>query len=223
MFDGAESPVTQAFGLGVFAEVSDADLDRLESFFFDRGAGCHVEISPLAGVYLTRRLVERGYLPEEQSNVLFQPLPREQPGAANPDIQVRVSPPEESALWGEIALQGWSDEAPEIVDYLRSMAPVIAAREDSVPFLAEHEGQAIACAALCLHEGVAVLAGACTIPAARRRGAQRALLDARLAWAAERGCDVASVVTQPGSSSQRNAQRQGFRIAYTRTKWVLNR
>jgi hypothetical protein len=26
---------------------------------------------------------------------------------------------------------------------------------------------------------------------------------------------------EPGSSSQRNAERQGFRIAYTRMKWQL--
>jgi hypothetical protein len=27
----------------------------------------------------------------------------------------------------------------------------------------------------------------------------------------------------PGSASQRNAERQGFRIAYTRIKWQLRR
>ena len=29
------------------------------------------------------------------------------------------------------------------------------------------------------------------------------------------------MVAAPGSASQRNAERQGFRIAYTRTKWML--
>jgi hypothetical protein len=28
-------------------------------------------------------------------------------------------------------------------------------------------------------------------------------------------------VTEAGSQSQRNAERKGFRIAYTRTKWQL--
>ena len=28
---------------------------------------------------------------------------------------------------------------------------------------------------------------------------------------------------EPGSASQRNAERQGFRIAYTRVKWQLAR
>jgi predicted acetyltransferase len=68
---------------------------------------------------------------------------------------------------------------------------------------------------------VALLAGACTIPEYRNRGAQRALLQARLRYGAERGCDLAMMVAAPGSASQRNAERQGFRIAYTRTKWRL--
>jgi predicted acetyltransferase len=68
---------------------------------------------------------------------------------------------------------------------------------------------------------VAVLAGACTIREYRNRGAQRALLQARLRNAAEHGCDLAMMVAAPGSASQRNAERQGFRIAYTRIKWQL--
>jgi GNAT superfamily N-acetyltransferase len=66
---------------------------------------------------------------------------------------------------------------------------------------------------------VVVLAGASTIPSARRQGAQRALLAARLGYARETGCDLAMMCAEPGSASQRNGERQGFRIAYTRTKW----
>ncbi len=29
------------------------------------------------------------------------------------------------------------------------------------------------------------------------------------------------MVAQPGSGSHRNAERNGFRVAYTRTKWQL--
>jgi hypothetical protein len=45
------------------------------------------------------------------------------------------------------------------------------------------------------------------------------LLRHRLAFAAHRGIELAMVVAQPGSASQRNAERQGFRPAYTRVKW----
>jgi RNA polymerase sigma factor (sigma-70 family) len=69
--------------------------------------------------------------------------------------------------------------------------------------------------------GVAQLTGAATIPAHRRRGVQTALLSARLAdAAAAAGCDVAVIITQPGSKSQQNAQRQGFDLLYTRAVLV---
>ena len=68
---------------------------------------------------------------------------------------------------------------------------------------------------------MALLGGASTIPEARRQGAQLALLESRLRYAAQNGCDLAMMCAAPGSASQRNAERHGFRIAYTRIKWRL--
>ena len=65
--------------------------------------------------------------------------------------------------------------------------------------------------------------GAATRPSHRRRGVQSSLLAARLARAAEAGCDVAVVTTQPGSKSQQNVQRQGFELLYTRAVLVRQR
>ena len=72
-----------------------------------------------------------------------------------------------------------------------------------------------------IYDDVALLAGASTVPEGRKQGAQLALLDSRLRYAAEHGCNIATMGALPGSASQRNAERQGFRIAYTRTKWQL--
>jgi hypothetical protein len=71
--------------------------------------------------------------------------------------------------------------------------------------------------------GVALLAGASTVPSGRGLGAHGLLLSARLQEARRRGCDAAMMVTTPGSTSQRNAERRGFRVAYTRTKWQAAR
>ena len=70
-----------------------------------------------------------------------------------------------------------------------------------------------------MSDGVAFLAGASTIPEGRRHGAQLALLHQRLRDGADAGCDIAMMGALPGSASQRNAERHGFRIAYTRVKW----
>jgi hypothetical protein len=88
--------------------------------------------------------------------------------------------------------------------------------------LAELDGRAIATGGLYIRDGVALLAGASTIPDARHQGAQLALLEHRLRFAADAGCELAMMGALPGSGSQRNAERNGFRIAYTRIKWGLD-
>jgi GNAT superfamily N-acetyltransferase len=74
---------------------------------------------------------------------------------------------------------------------------------------------------LSIHDNVALFGGSSTIPELRRRGLQSALLHERMRYAFDHGCDLAMMVTLPGSESQRNAERKGFQIAYTRTKWKL--
>jgi hypothetical protein len=49
------------------------------------------------------------------------------------------------------------------------------------------------------------------------------LIQARLTFAAAADCDLAKVTTLPGSGSQRNVERQGFRVAYTQTVMVRER
>jgi GNAT superfamily N-acetyltransferase len=135
-------------------------------------------------------------------------------------IRVRAIAKNEGELWARTTVKGWS-HLPELSEFLLELGPISTQREDGVSFLAELDGQAIATAALSLSGGVALFAGACTIPEVRRQGAQLALLDYRLRYAAEQGCDLAMMCAQPGSASQRNAERHGFRIAYTRIKWQL--
>src|SRR5207248_1997005 len=119
------------------------------------------------------------------------------------------------------AAEGWGD-TPGLEASLLDIGKIVAERVDAIMFLAEDDGddgRTIATAAMSISDGVALFAGASTIPAARHRGAQFALLAHRLSYAAANGCDLAMMVALPGSGSQRNAERNGFRIAYTRTKW----
>ena len=223
MFDGVESPLTQTFGLGLFQMPTSAELTTLEDFFKERGARIFHEMSPLADKAIVGMLVERGYRPLEMTTVLYLPLRDwtarrdERAGSAN----VRIVEREAGDIWARTSAEGWS-EYKEFAHLMLEMSRVIAAAEGNVLFLAELNGQAAGAAGLSTHEGVALFAGASTIPAWRKQGVQRALLEARFRYAREAaGCDLAMMCTAPGSSSQRNAERQGFRIAYTRTKWSL--
>jgi hypothetical protein len=126
----------------------------------------------------------------------------------------------EQELWKRTTVEGWSDSV-ELGGELNDIMLVAASRSGGILFLAEHHGEAIAAAALDIEGDIALLAGASTIPRARKLGAQASLLGERLRYAAHAGCELAMMGAEPGSASQRNAERQGFRIAYTRTKWRL--
>jgi len=219
MYDGVRSPSTQTFGLGLFQLPTTEDMDRLEAFFQDRGAPVFHEVSPLADKSLLAVLSERGYRPVELTSVMFLPLGARVP-VANSPIRVRLVGEEEQDLWARTTAEGWR-EFKEFSDLMPDIMRVFAARRDSPSFLAELDGYPIAAGALAIHDGVALLAGASTIPEWRHRGAQRALLESRLEYAAGAGCDLAMICAEPGGASQRNAERQGFRIAYTRIKWGL--
>ena len=47
-------------------------------------------------------------------------------------------------------------------------------------------------------------------------------LATRLADSRAEGCDLAVIVTQPGSKSHQNAQRSGFHLLYTRAVLVTS-
>lgn len=219
MFDGPGSPLTQTFGLGAFQPITAEDLDQIEEFFNSRGAKTFHEVCPLADQSVFTLLSDRGYTPVEFSNVLFRPISPDLNLHANRNgqIKIRVVEKSEGELWAQTGYEGWSEFA-EVADYVREMG-LVTVRSKARAFLAELQGDPIATGALMINGDVALLAGASTIPAARRQGAQLALLEGRLRYAAHHGCTIAMMVAQPGSGSQRNAERHGFRIAYTRTKW----
>jgi GNAT superfamily N-acetyltransferase len=217
MFDGPESPLTQTFGLGIFDRFLDREFDHVEQFFRDHGARTFHEVSSFVAPETLNRLSARGYSPFETSTVLVRPTTG--PAPESGPIAVRSIRDDEIPLWSRTAAQGWASDAPELGAFLEDIGGVVCRARNVTSFFAELDGEPIATAGLNVNNGVALLAGAATIPSARKRGAQRALLQARLAFAAARGISLAMVVTAPGSASQRNAEHQGFRPVYMRAKW----
>ena len=220
VFDGLDSPITQTFGLGIFEDLSPNALDVIERFFLDREAPVFHEVSPFAGIDALELLCSRKYHPLELSSVLYRTV--ELPTAEHHSrMSVRVISSDEAQLWADISAKGWAQEHPELLPFLLQLGAISSARKHSVCFLAELDGKPGAAGVLCLHEGVALFGGSATVPESRRYGLQTALLYERMRYAFEHGCDLAMIVAHPGSESQRNAERKGFRIAYTRTKWKL--
>jgi GNAT superfamily N-acetyltransferase len=222
VFAGVDSPVTQAIGVGLHGEVSDADLDALGEFFHSRKASSAIEVCPLVEMSLYEKFAARNYHLLEVSNVLLlddlkaarisDKLP--------PGVTVRIAAPEESKLWTLTVAQGFAEHYP-VTQATLDLMEGFYYRDTACCYLALVDGAIAGGAAVSAQHGVCGLFGASTLPAFRRRGVQSALLATRLAWAREKGCDLAVSITLPGSISHRNIERSGFRVAYTRTKLIL--
>lgn len=222
MFDGVGSPLTQTFGLGIFEDATAAQLDELEKFFKDRGSDVFHEVSPIVDQSVMTLLSERGYRPVELTSVMYQVLDASRLNTGfETEIKTRIVEEDEADLWADTVAAGWADEQPDLEEFLQGIGKISSRTNGGRPFLAELNGQPIAAGGFQMYDDVCILAGASTIPSARRQGAQNALLRARLQFAIDNGCTLAMMCALPGGQSQKNAQTNGFEIAYTRTKWML--
>jgi GNAT superfamily N-acetyltransferase len=220
MFDGVASPLTQTFGLGMFEDATAEHLDTIEEFFRDRGAPIFHEVSPMADMSLLGLLGDRGYRPIELTSVMYRELSGDLP-AWSGEVSARQINEFDADLWAQVAARGWATIHESLADFMLAFGKIAARTSGGHPFIAELNGEPIAAAGFGVYDDVCILAGAATVPEARNRGAQNALLAARLKFATERGCQLAMICALPGSQSQKNAQKNGFTIAYTRTKWQL--
>lgn len=223
MFDGIESPLTQTFGLGIHEDATAEILEKLETFFKGKNAPVFHEVSPMADASVIALLNERNYQPVELTSVMFQAVEEIKLDSAriNPNIKTRIIEPGEEKIWARTSANGWATEMEGLADFMYAFGQISAHCAGGFPFLAELENEPVAAGMLFVYDGIALLAGASTVLESRGQGAQTALLDARLRYAKEHGCQLAMMCAAPGSQSQRNAEKNGFRIAYTRTKWHL--
>jgi GNAT superfamily N-acetyltransferase len=216
VFAGPGSPLSEAKAMGLHGPVTDADLDRLEAFYFSRREPCRVFVCPLADPSLGEGLGRRGYRLAGFENYLAMPLvPDDAEPPAIPGIDVRPAGRAEAGLYASVVSPNFAGpEGP--TDEHHDLIAAILEMEHASAFLAEVDGQPAGGGAVLVHRGVALLAGAATLPPYRNRGVHAALHHARLALARRSGCDLAAQGAHPGSTSQRNAERRGFRVAYTR-------
>jgi hypothetical protein len=68
--------------------------------------------------------------------------PVEKPAADDHrNVSVHVTGLEEAQLWTNIRAQGWTHEHPELLDFVLQAGAISSAREQSLYFLAEVDGQ----------------------------------------------------------------------------------
>jgi len=217
VFAGLGSPIGRATGAGLDRPFTAEDLDRIEQFYQQRNAPSQVDLTPMHRPEVFEMFKERGYAIAELNNVLYRKL---EPGEEFPPppayCEIRRSAIEEAEIAGGIVESAFfPDGAPEAFSGL--ITPLYQ-MENALAFVAAVDGRPVACGTglIIPERRVFALCGAGTLSGHRGRGLQTALLRARMKAALEAGCEYAVVVTQGGTISQRNAERLGLRVAYSK-------
>lgn len=202
--------LNQAQALGLHGVCPPRVLDRLEALLGQGGHPVVLELAPTADPELPGHLAARGYAVRSFQQALVRDLSADL--AAADEGEVRPIRRDQLALWQRVVEAGFlgSDELPD--------APALAdgfglARGNTL-FLAWEGGLPVGAGVLGCFGRVAVLSGTSVLPGARGRGLQRALVAARLRHGRARGCDLACSAVLPGTASQANLERCGFRVAY---------
>jgi ribosomal protein S18 acetylase RimI-like enzyme len=217
IFAGLGSPIGRATGIGLDQLLTPEVLDRVEAFYRSHGAPSQVDVCPLHDPAVFEMFKERGYGIAELNNVLYRKLdPGEKFPAAPAGCEIRHGRPEEADELSAIVERAFfPDGAPEM---FRGLIAPLYQMEGARAYVAVVEGKTVACGTglVIAQHRVFALGGAGTLAEYRGRGLQTALLRARMAAAAAAGCEYAVVVTQGGTTSQRNCERLGFCVAYSK-------
>ncbi|MET7772217.1 GNAT family N-acetyltransferase [Nocardia sp. NPDC005366] len=221
---GPDSPLNKVVGVGMDGDLDDGELAAVEQAFAERHSPVQFEVSTVADPAVVTRLSKRGYLLFGFENVLGLRLAPGRAASHADGVDIGAVGPEEIDTWMRVVVDGFvnpdtsgvasHEEFPR--EAIERAERDMAATTGFVASLARIDGAPAGGAGLRLHDGIAQLCGAATLPRYRRRGIQSALLSSRLAVAAEAGYDLAVVTTLPGTTSQQNVQRLGFQLLYAR-------
>lgn len=216
------SPVNMWFGAGLDGPVEPTDLDAIEEFYATRGTGAAISLCPLADPSLIEQLGLRGWVLTDFETVLvrqLRPLDLDQVDVPGPGVQVRLAEtPVERVEWALLSARAFDAAGPSLESV--RLAEASAAREDVTLLIASVEGEDAAVGALWIDGDLGWMLGDATREKLRGRGAQSALLAERMRLAARSGCELAITEATPGSSSQRNMERLGCSVAYTRAELI---
>jgi hypothetical protein len=218
VFAGLNSPMTQAVGMGMNGITNPQAVDHLENFYRRYNSPVSVELCPHIDDSLRKEFAIRGYKMIEQTNTLARALtPRDWNVTPFNGVRVRRAKSHELDQLAQVIARGFIPQG-EIDQSMIDVFVTFFNQPTAAAFFAEVDGELAGGGVVAVIDRVAALFATSTIPAFRGRGAQSALIQARLNYGIEKGCDFALVSAAPGSSSHRNLERQDFHIVYTRSK-----
>ena len=213
----ASAMFNRALGLGLGRPATRADLADIAGFFAERGVEYGIPLAPAAEpAELPAWLEEQGF----RRGYAWTKFERGTDPAEAVDSDLRVEEVSDGALFADVFMRAYG--TPEVTRPMLERLPQLDGWHCFVAFADETP---TATGAVFAAGTVGWFGAAGTLPEARRRGAQNALLAARIEAARRVGCTT--LVTETGEpvdgkpgGSYRNIVRAGFEPTYVRQNYL---
>jgi GNAT superfamily N-acetyltransferase len=199
--------------IGVGPDLDDDHLDVIEHFFAQVGVPAAAQVSSRADATTVRRLTERGLRPQWFRAVHAAALPSPPPSARPVGHdELRFVEVDDHTVddWLQVLAEGngvSTGEPRRVSDEFGRAAHRAAGAVDLLALL---DDRPVGCGSLQVAGGVAWLGAAATVPDARGRGVQQALIGHRVRLAADAGCELVAATALPNGPSVRNLARHGL-------------
>jgi GNAT superfamily N-acetyltransferase len=220
--------INYAVGLGLSGPVSATELVEVTEWWAKDGIEPRLEVTPFVESSVWEVLKDLRYSVRECYNVMFRELSTSHPVRPimdpSPGLELREVDPHDPAqirAYGDAVIRGFKPPGAEPTEVEHDLTARFIRSPRAVTVAAYLNGKVVGGGSTGIDGQIAGLLGASVLPEYRRQGIQQALVAARLNAAAARGVTLATISSRPGISTERNARRMGFTVAYT--KVILTR
>lgn len=214
--------INRVLGAGLERGLANDEWDRLEQRSGAVGVDASIEITVHSHADVRARASARGYVLEEVNSALVHDARAAMPTARDSGFEIVPANGGLLPAWQEASAQGFGalDPARRRVSDAFARAAAVVDGDRFVIVLDPDDQRPLATASMSVRDGVATLGGMSTVPAERGRGVQSALIRHRIRVARELGCDLVASTAAPGSQSERNLIRHGFRRVFDIEEWT---
>jgi hypothetical protein len=202
-------------GFGLYEAAGEADLDALEHWY--AGSPFVMALSPEAPADLRALLAARGFVPD-YAWMKFCRTPDPEVTAPT-DLRVERVGADGALDFAAVEIEGYG-----MPPFMRDVLAALPGRPGWSCYVAYAGETPCGAGAMFVDDDSAWAGLGATVPAARGRGAQSAILAVRIRDAAEAGCRT--ITTETGvreesrpARSYRNILRAGFEEVYERPNW----
>ena len=210
VYVSSTSPLTQLIGFGVTKQVLPTDFAFLRQYFHERGLPLRIRVTQFTQPSLIECLAGKQFKTSDFTFMLARRLDLPFNKSSHPGIEIK--PIENERLWLNTFAAGHCEG--KLDEETEDLARTFFHAERSQILGAWVNGEIAGAAMVTFTEKIAAFNAACTLPAFRGMGIQKALIEHRMDLAVKNGLNLAMSRISPGSISHRNYTKLGFNIGY---------